>query len=317
MAPVGLWAGRRLRVAPVPSRSTITQPKSTDAPLPTIGMLHPGAMGVTVAAAARSGGHRVLWASAGRSPATVERAERAGMDDVSTLAAVCAASDIVLSVCPPDVAAAVAGEVSETGFVGIFVDANAIAPSTMTAVAEVVAAGGADVVDGGIVGPPANQPGTTRLYLSGPRAAEVAKLFAGSNLEASVIGGELGTASALKMCYAAYTKGAAALLLSVAALARATRVESPLLAEWDRSQPGLTARADSTAAGSAPKAWRWTGEMAEIATTFEQAGLPGGFHRAAGELFERLGRFRDAPADLDAVVEALLADPAPVRPPGG
>ena len=173
------------------------------------------------------------------------------------------------------------------------------------------------MVDGGIVGPPAHQPGTTRLYLSGARAADVGKVFAGSNLEAVVIGEELGTASALKMCYAAYTKGAAALLLAVAALARATGVEGPLLAEWDRSQPGLTARADSTAAGSAPKAWRWTGEMAEITTTFEQAGLPDGFHRAAGELFERLDRFRDGQADLDTVVEALLADPRPLRPPGG
>jgi 3-hydroxyisobutyrate dehydrogenase-like beta-hydroxyacid dehydrogenase len=272
-------------------------------------------MGVTVAAALLGAGHRVLWASAGRSKATVRRAEQSGLEDGETLAALCAASDIVLSICPPDAATAVASAVAEEGFEGIFVDANAVAPATVTGIAEVVSAGGADVVDGGIVGPPAHRPGTTRLYLSGPRAAEVAALFRGSALDPQVVDQEVGTASALKMCYAAYTKGSAALLLAVAALARATGVETSLAAEWERSQPGLVERARSTAAGSAPKAWRWTGEMAEIATTFEHAGLPDGFHRAAGELFDRLDRFRDGHADLDAVVEALLGARATVKPP--
>ena len=315
MEPVGLRAGRHRRVTPVPS------PPTTTSPLPpataTIGVLHPGAMGVTVAAATRNQGHRVLWASTGRSAATVQRAERAGLDDAGTLTELCATSDIVLSVCPPDAATTVAGEVAASRFGGIFVDANAISPGTMSVVADIVAARGAHVVDGGLIGPPAHQPGTTRLYLSGPRAPEVAEVFTGSALEAVVIGDELRIASALKMCYAAYTKGAAALLLAVVALARATAVEAPLLAEWERSQPGLRQRAETTAAASAPKAWRWTGEMAEIAATFEQAGLPPGFHRAAEEVFERLSELTDADAvDLDAAVEALIAEQVSVRPPG-
>jgi 3-hydroxyisobutyrate dehydrogenase-like beta-hydroxyacid dehydrogenase len=274
-------------------------------------------MGVTVAAAARSGGHRVVWASAGRSEATARRAAQAGLDDARTLTDLSATSDIVLSVSPPDAAVDVAGAVAESRFGGIFVDANAISPGTMHRVADVVAAGGADVVDGGIVGPPAHRSGTTRLYLSGPRADEVAGVFAESALEAVVVGEALGAASALKMCYAAYTKGAAALLLAVVALARSTEVEAPLLAEWDRSQPGLRQRSETSAAASAPKAWRWTGEMAEIAATFEQAGLPSGFHRAACEVFERLSGFRDSgEVDLDAVVDALTARAqAAVRPP--
>jgi 3-hydroxyisobutyrate dehydrogenase-like beta-hydroxyacid dehydrogenase len=274
-------------------------------------------MGVTVAAAARSGGHRVVWASAGRSEATARRAAQAGLDDARTLTDLSATSDIVLSVSPPDAAVDVAGAVAESRFGGIFVDANAISPGTMHRVADVVAAGGADVVDGGIVGPPAHRSGTTRLYLSGPRADEVAGVFAESALEAVVVGEALGAASALKMCYAAYTKGAAALLLAVVALARSTEVEAPLLAEWDRSQPGLRQRSETSAAASAPKAWRWTGEMAEIAATFEQAGLPSGFHRAACEVFERLSGFRGSDeVDLDAVVDALTARAqAAVRPP--
>ena len=42
--------------------------------------------------------------------------------------------------------------------------------------------GGGSYVDGGIIGPPPVAAGSTRLYLSGPRAAEVRELFEASPL---------------------------------------------------------------------------------------------------------------------------------------
>jgi 3-hydroxyisobutyrate dehydrogenase-like beta-hydroxyacid dehydrogenase len=119
--------------------------------------------------------------------------------------------------------------------------------------------------------------------------------------------GAAGAASALKMCYAAYTKGTAALLLAVRALAEAEGVTPTLLAEWDRSQPGLADRSQAAARGTGAKAWRFAGEMHEIADTFAAAGLPDGFHRAAAELYGRLAPLKDAPApDLDGVLALLL-----------
>ena len=53
----------------------------------------------------------------------------------------------------------------------MFVDANAISPGTAQEVARIVEAEGAGYVDGGIIGPPPSEPGRTRLYLSGSRAA--------------------------------------------------------------------------------------------------------------------------------------------------
>jgi 3-hydroxyisobutyrate dehydrogenase-like beta-hydroxyacid dehydrogenase len=162
-------------------------------------------------------------------------------------------------------------------------------------VGEIVGAAGADFVDGGIIGPPPRQAGVARLYLAGPRAGEVGALFKGSALEAIVLAGDVGTASALKMAYAAWTKGSSALLLAVRALAIREGVDDALRAEWERSQPGLDARSEAALAGNARKAWRFVGEMEEIAATFAAAGLPAGFHQACAAVYDRLGSYKDAP----------------------
>ena len=268
---------------------------------PVIGVLHPGAMGVTVAAACSG---TVLWASEGRSEATCERAASASLTDVGSVASMAAAADIVISVCPPHGAVALADAVAEAGFAGCYVDANAIAPAT----ARRIAARFENFVDGGLIGPPAIRAGTTRLYLSGRDAPKVAARFEGSVLEPRVLNGDRpGTASALKMAYAAWTKGASALLAAAAALAAAEGVAEDLAAEWDLSLPGTTERLAGTAAEVAPKAWRWTGEMDEIAATFAEAGLPDGFHRAAGEVYRRLWAFKDSPSTtVEEMLEALL-----------
>jgi 3-hydroxyisobutyrate dehydrogenase-like beta-hydroxyacid dehydrogenase len=203
---------------------------------------------------------------------------------------------VVLSVCPPGAATDVARQVAAARFRGLYVDANAVAPGTARAVGQIVAAAGAELVDGGIIGPPPRKPGTTRFYLAGPRAGEVAGLFEGSALEAVVMPGDVGCASALKMAYAAWTKGSSALLLAVRALAIREGVDPALVAEWERSQPGLGARSEAAVADTAKKAWRFVGEMEEIAATFAAAGLPAGFHEASAAVYRCLDRYKDAPA---------------------
>ena len=270
------------------------------------GVLHPGDMGVTVAAACAG---MVLWASEGRSAETRERAHGAGLTDVGDLASLVAAADIVISVCPPHGAEELAATVADAGFAGCYVDANAVSPAT----ARRIAARFEHFVDGSLIGPPAREPGTTRLYLAGPGAARVAARFAGSLLDARVLdGGGIGAASALKMAYASWTKGTNALLVAVAALAAAEGVSDELTAEWGLSQSGLAQRLTYTAIRSAPKAWRWVGEMDEIADTFAAVGLPDGFHRAASEVFARLGEFKNTrSASVEQMLEALLNPAAP------
>lgn len=247
-----------------------------------IGLLHPGEMGAALGRLLHGRRHDVLWASAGRSAATGARAREAGLRDAGSLSELARVSDLILSICPPHAAVEVAEAV--TGFSGLYLDANAISPATARRVAAIVEGGGARFVDGGVIGPPPSRPGTTRLYLSGAAAPAAAEVFAGA-LETPIVE----NASALKMAYAAWTKGSFALLLAIRALARAEGVEAPLDAEWDRSQPGLRQRSADAAGAAAEKGWRWIGEMEEIGATMAGAGLPPGFHEAAAEIYRRSG----------------------------
>jgi 3-hydroxyisobutyrate dehydrogenase-like beta-hydroxyacid dehydrogenase len=238
-------------------------------------------MGTALAGALRERGQTVLWASAGRSAATAERAREAGLEDVGEVAELCRSCEIVLSICPPHAAVEVARAAG--GFAGIYVDANAIAPET----ARTIAGLQTRFVDGGIVGPPPLEPGTTRLYLSGGEAERVAKLFGGTNVDARVISAEPGAASALKAAYAGWTKGSAALLLTVRELARAEGVEDALLEEWRLSIPELEQRLTGAERSARRKGWRWIGEMEEISRSMAAQNLPAGFHEAAAEVFRR------------------------------
>jgi 3-hydroxyisobutyrate dehydrogenase-like beta-hydroxyacid dehydrogenase len=233
-----------------------------------VGLLHPGAMGAAVGLVLQSNGHEVLWASEGRSDATCSRAE--AFRDSGTVAALAGEAELILSICPPHAALDVAREVE--GFDGIYVDANAISPAH----ASEISAFHPRYVDGGIVGGPPREPGTT-LYLSGSGAGPVAQLFAESVLAADVVA----NASALKMAYAAWSKGTTALLLSIRQVARHFDVED----DWRLAAPEVVEGLPRAEHAAATKGWRWVGEMEEIADTFAAAGEPDGFHRAAAEVY--------------------------------
>jgi 3-hydroxyisobutyrate dehydrogenase-like beta-hydroxyacid dehydrogenase len=271
-----------------------------------IGLLHPGAMGASVGAAAVSTGHTVLWASTGRTASTYARAQRAKLQDVETVAELVKASDIILSVCPPHAAQDVATEVTRLGFTGLYVDCNAISPDRTRTIQRLVEDAGTHYVDGGIIGGPAwKREAGTHLYLSGPRAEEVAACFAGSPLQTPVISERIGAASAIKMGYAAYTKGTTALLTAILGVVEREGVRADLARQWGDTFTEQTVR---RVCANTAKAWRFVGEMHEIAATFRGAGLPGGFHQAAAEVYERLAVFKDCeePPSIEAVLEALL-----------
>jgi 3-hydroxyisobutyrate dehydrogenase-like beta-hydroxyacid dehydrogenase len=305
-----------------------------------IALLHPGEMGAAVGGCLAGRGHQVLWASAGRSPATAARARAAGLADAGRVRELARRAEVIFSICPPhaalEVARAVAGAAVPAAADGgggaarskggaaargqggadgagrgsLYVDANAVSPATAREVAAIVSGAGFSYVDGGIIGPPPARAGTTRLYLSGARAGQVAALLAGTPLAAEVVGEEPGAASAVKMAYAAWTKGSAALLLAARALARAEGVEETLLAEWAQSQPALTGQCERAAQSATGKGWRWAGEMMEIAASMATAGLPPGFHQAAAEIYRRVPRAAAAGGEgpaPGAVLSALVA----------
>jgi 3-hydroxyisobutyrate dehydrogenase-like beta-hydroxyacid dehydrogenase len=272
-----------------------------------VGFLHPGEMGISLAASAQNSGHAAYWASEGRSPQTHARAAKLQLVDSRTLKDLCATCSVIVSICPPEAAERVATEVMSCSFHGLYVDANAISPQRAIHIGEMMEKADIMFVDGGVIGGPAWERGTW-LYLSGKEAERAATCFTAGPLGTCVLGESVGKASALKMCYAAYTKGTRALLLALLAAAEKLEVRGDLEKQWagDESEYAEEARAATRSVAS--KAWRYVGEMEEIAATFTAAGIPGGFHQAAAEIFRRCAHFKEAPERLsfESLLQALL-----------
>jgi len=248
-----------------------------------VGILHPGAMGIFVASSAQNSDNAVYWASENRSPQTRGRADKYNLRDAKTLADLCATCAVIVSVCPPDAAEELARQVVVQSFKGLYIDANAISTQRAARIGQAMQANGARFVDGGIIGGPDWNSTNTQFFLSGKDAQEAATLFASGPIQPCVIGDSIGKASALKMCYSAYTKGTTALLCAILATAHGLGVRDELNALW--SADALNVQAEQRAKRVTGRAWRFAGEMEEIASTFRQAGLPGEFHQAAAEVY--------------------------------
>lgn len=274
-----------------------------------IGILHPGQMGISVAASATNNGHQVYWTSAGRSDKTRAHAQKYELIEVPSVSELCQVSEIIISVCPPHAAEDVAKSVIGAGFKGLYLDANAISPQRAFKIGRVMEANGIRFVDGGIIGGPAWKPKSTWLYLSGQDADKIADCFTKGPLETKIISGEIGNASALKMCYAAYTKGTTALLAAILSSAESLGVREELYQQWDIDDNGFSEKVNQRVSRVTSKAWRFEGEMKEIADTFREAGLPNGFHEAAAEIYHRMADFKDTSENppLNVVLKTLLA----------
>lgn len=271
-----------------------------------IGILHPGDMGVSIAASAIHNGHHAYWASNGRSEQTRQRAEEHQLIDVRSLEELCLMCPIILSVIPPSAAEDVAEQVIAQNFKGTFADLNAISPQRAQRIGQRLEANGIGFVDGGIVGPPAWEPKTTWLCLSGSRSSTIASCFTNGPLQTEILGERVGDASALKMCYGAYTKGLTALISGVLGTAENLGVREALVRRWVDDGSGLDRTAVPRVARITDRAWRWVDEMDQIASTFEHANMPRGFHDAAGEIYQRLAKFKDqSTPDAEALIDAI------------
>ncbi|MGI8854925.1 MAG: DUF1932 domain-containing protein [Thermomicrobiales bacterium] len=283
-----------------------------------VGILSPGDMGHTVGAVLRAHGLRVLTCLDGRSDRTRALADEAGFEDVPTMEDLVGAADIVLCILVPaeamGVAERVAAAIRATGADVLYADCNAIAPQTVRAIGGVIAAAGGQFADVGIIGGPPKQPGT-RFYTSGPGAGGFAALN-DFGLDVRVLDGDIGQASGLKMCYGALTKGLQALGTELLVAARLMGLEETLRAEQSESTPDVLAWLQRAVPTMPPKAYRWVGEMEEIAATFASLGMTPSIFQGAADLYRFIAETpigkespetRDRSRGLDGIVDALAA----------
>jgi 3-hydroxyisobutyrate dehydrogenase-like beta-hydroxyacid dehydrogenase len=269
----------------------------------TVGILSPGAMGSAVGNALLRGGARVVTTVAGRSERTVALARRAGLELLPGVGAVAEEAEVVLSIVPPAEAEAVAAEL---GGARLFADLNAISPARAARISP--------EVDGSISGGPPWQSGTTRIYLSGPRAQEVASLpFDG--VQVVVVGGESGLASAVKMSTASVYKGSTALLIQALRAAQHYGVLDHVLADLD----DLAENAGRRIGRAGSKSGRFVAEMQEIAAAQEAAGLTPALFEAMADVYADVAQTplgRTAPEDAGAVLEQVLRELSGSSSPG-
>ncbi len=261
--------------------------------MPTVALVSPGAMGTAMGSALARGGVRVVATLAGRSERTRGLVAGSSIELLADLPAVVAEADVVLSIVPPEAAADVARNVQhaarEVGRAPLFADLNAIAPATASRIEDDLREDGLDVVDGSISGPPPRNPGTTRLYLSGARADEIASL-AFDGVDRIIVGADVGSASAVKMSTASVYKGTAALLVQALLAAHANGVLEHVLADLRAASPELVSNVERRLGNAAAKSGRYVGEMREIAATQSAAGLTPALFEAMAEVYATLAR---------------------------
>ncbi|MDA0997324.1 MAG: DUF1932 domain-containing protein [Proteobacteria bacterium] len=260
-------------------------------PLPTIAILMPGDMGHSVGRALKSHGHDVITCLNGRSERSRKLAQAGGIHDVPDLETLVGEADMVLSILPPasavSLATDVASAIGRTGKKPIYVDCNAVSPGTVKNVAEIITSVGAPMIDTGIIGLAPGKGKSTRFYVSGPDTAPMRALD-GKGFEVIELGTEIGRASAMKMTFAAVTKGSWTLWTAILLSAHRLGLYDALIAEFAHSQETTLANMKDRVPFLPADAGRWVGEMQEIAKTFREAGVSGDFLDGAAWVFELL-----------------------------
>lgn len=275
---------------------------------PTVGVVSLGAMGSAVAHALSVGGARVVATLSGRSERTARLADRSRAELLPDLAALVREAEVVLSIVPPECASSVARDLAaravKQSAEPLIVELNAIAPATAERIEGEVAARGLELVDGSISGPPPWRPDTTRVYLSGQRAGEVAALpFEG--MELTVVSSEIGAASAVKMSTASVYKGSTAVLAQALLAAQRNGVLDHVLADLRDGAPELVARIERRLAMATSKSGRYVGEMREIAATQGAADLTPKLFEAMADVYSALATSQLAAAAPEEIASDL------------
>jgi len=256
----------------------------------TVALVAPGEMGSALGKVLTANGAEVWTLLDGRSAETHARAEAAGMVGVSPETLVSA--DFILSVLPPGQATAfaetIAPVLAAAPKTGLFVECNPLNPKKKIAIEQIITGAGARFVDGGIIGPipRADYPGPM-IYVAGPEARAVEALKK-HGLRIHALDAPVGTAAALKLSYAAISKGLFAVASSAILGASRAGVGAELHREFSASQPGLMAFIARGIPDMANKTGRWVDEMREISTYLGSDRIEGALYREISDLYAHL-----------------------------
>jgi len=286
----------------------------------TVAIVAQGEMGAATGRRLAERGARVITSLAGRSAASKTRAEKAGMVVVDSDDELVKA-DYFLSIVPPGDAVAMAERLKpalgRAAKKPVYVDCNAVAAETAVEVGNVLSGTGTPYVDGGIIGPPPAPSLRTVFYASGPAAKEFEKLSA-HGLMIRLIDGPIGAASAMKMSYAGITKGFTAIGAAMMIGAARNGTAPALHQEMLESQPHLLEWLSRQVPRMFPKAYRFVGEMEEIARFLKDVPASSEMYEAIADLYRHIAAVQDAERKPDDDISHMTRfcttnAPAPTR----
>ena len=288
----------------------------------TIAILMTGDMGHGCGQAFKENGFNVVSCLNQRSERTKKLAYAAGIEDLKTIDNVIEASDLILSILPPESALkqaeAINSKILKLKKKITYVDCNAISPKTAKKISDTMSSQFCNFIDAGIIGlNPIVEKGQTRLYVSGPNTDPV-KILNGNGFIIKDLGKDIGKASAMKMIYASATKGTFALHAAVLTTAHKLGLSPEYFEELKFSKPEMLLAMEKMVPRIPLDAARWEGEMNEIANTFSDAGITPKFHQASADIMkladktpiaketrETVDQNRSLIEALDMYVEAL------------
>jgi len=273
--------------------------------IPRVGILSPGDMGHVVARVLKDHGLTVVTCLKDRSNRTKALTQKVGIRMVPDYKQLVTEADMILSILVPAQATNAANTVfnalRSTDRKIIYVDCNAISPSTVKSIENTITKAGSTFIDAGIIGPPPLKQGTTIFYASGS-AAHQFKILDKYGLNIRLIGTQTGQASGFKMTYAALTKGTMAIAIELLIAAKRMNIYHPLINELKHSQPERYLSIKKGLPFMPPKANRWIGEMEEIANTFENIGLTPKIFLGAADIYRFVGESelaKETPENMD------------------
>jgi 3-hydroxyisobutyrate dehydrogenase-like beta-hydroxyacid dehydrogenase len=249
------------------------------------------------------------------SPASRDKGAETAITGLASLDAAIMTSDLVISLVPPgaatQMAEAVADAAQRCGACPLYLDANSVSPMTMTTVVATLAEAGLECVDGAFVGSAAELGGRTRLYLSGPRAGELAAVLP-PPLHASNLGPEIGKASALKLAFAGFNKALVALFLDVMQAGGLAGEQDELLACLRTFYPGTVRTLERLLPSYPRHAARRADELDEMVHWLASQGYDPAWAMAARDVLRRVAALGlDETRDW-TFAEVLVAGTAPL-----
>ena len=257
-----------------------------------VAIISPGDMGHSVGQVLLKSGFNVMTCLEGRSDRTKNLAYSAQFQIVDNYNDLIDGADLLLSILPPDSAdelvdniAAILKSDKEKNI--YFVDCNAISPFKSISLASKINNAGGTFIDGGIIGKSPDRGDIPRFYVSGPEA-NIMRALDGCGISVRVMGNKIGQASAIKMCYAALTKGTNTLYIALLLAAHKMDVLDPLKNELQSSQKNHYGSMEKNLSSIPANAHRWVGEMKEISQTFEKLGITPLFHEGSEEIYKFL-----------------------------